>query len=125
MDFDHISDVVAQIQKNGTLLDSLQQAQMQLQQAQQDLTKLQEENQKLKVMCDLNIDGSNLTGMKGQQKTSGNIQQVNANVQQASRSGSSNMQSTKPQGAQSAKASTNGSLAEQSAQKANESATPR
>ena len=125
MDFDHISDVVAQIQKNGTLLDSLQQAQMQLQQAQQDLTKLQEENQRLKVMCDLNIDGSNLTGMKGQQKTSGNIQQVNANVQQASRSGSSNMQSTKPQGAQSAKASTNGSLAEQSAQKANESATPR
>ena len=56
MDFDHKSDVINQIKKNGTLLDALQQAQMQLQQ-------LQQENEKLKVMCDLNIDNSNLTGM--------------------------------------------------------------
>ena len=33
MDFDHKSDVINQIKKNGTLLDALQQAQMQLQQS--------------------------------------------------------------------------------------------
>ena len=31
------------------------------------LQQLQQENEKLKVMCDLNIDNSNLTGMKGKQ----------------------------------------------------------
>lgn len=112
MDFDHKSDVINQIKKNGTLLDALQQAQMQLQQ-------LQQENEKLKVMCDLNIDNSNLTGMKGKQQGS------SPNVAQASTSGSANMESTKPEGMQSASTGDKGSLAEQAAQKANESAQPR
>lgn len=112
MDFDHKSDIVNQIKKNGTLLDALQQAQMQLQQ-------LQQENERLKIMCDLNIDNSNLTGMKGKQ------QGISPNVAQASTSGSSDMQSTKPEGMQSVSKSDKGSLAEQSAKKANESAQPR
>ena len=112
MDFDHKSDVINQIKKNGTLLDALQQAQMQLQQ-------LQQENEKLKVMCDLNIDNSNLTGMKGKQQGS------SPNVAQASTSGSANMESTKPEGMQSVSTGDKGSLAEQAAQKANESAQPR
>lgn len=112
MDFDHKSDIVNQIKKNGTLLDALQQAQMQLQQ-------LQQENERLKIMCDLNIDNSNLTGMKGNQQGS------SPNVAQASTSGSSDMQSTKPEGMQSVSKSDKGSLAEQSAKKANESAQPR
>lgn len=112
MDFDHKSDVINQIKKNGTLLDALQQAQMQLQQ-------LQQENEKLKVMCDLNIDNSNLTGMKGKQQ--GN----SPDVAQASTSGSANMESTKPEGMQSVQRGDKGSLAEQAAQKANESAQPR
>lgn len=112
MDFDHKSDVINQIKKNGTLLDALQQAQMQLQQ-------LQQENEKLKVMCDLNIDNSNLTGMKGKQHGS------NPDVAQASTSGSANMESTKPEGMQSVSTGDKGSLAEQAAQKANESAQPR
>lgn len=112
MDFDHKSDVINQIKKNGTLLDALQQAQMQLQQ-------LQQENEKLKVMCDLNIDNSNLTGMKGKQQ--GN----SPDVAKASTSGSANMESTKPEGMQSVSAGDKGSLAEQAAQKANESAQPR
>lgn len=112
MDFDHKSDIVNQIKKNGTLLDALQQAQMQLQQ-------LQQENERLKIMCDLNIDNSNLTGMKGKQQGS------SPNVAQASTSGSSDMQSTKPEGMQSVSKSDKGSLAEQSAKKANESAHPR
>lgn len=112
MDFDHKSDVINQIKKNGTLLDALQQAQMQLQQ-------LQQENEKLKVMCDLNIDNSNLTGMKGKQQGSG------PDVAQASTSGSANMESTKPEGMQSVSTGEKGSLAEQAAQKANESAQPR
>lgn len=112
MDFDHKSDVINQIKKNGTLLDALQQAQMQLQQ-------LQQENEKLKVMCDLNIDNSNLTGMKGKQQ--GSI----PDVAQASTSGSANMESTKPEGMQSVSTGDKGSLAEQAAQKANESAQPR
>lgn len=112
MDFDHKSDVINQIKKNGTLFDALQQAQMQLQQ-------LQQENEKLKVMCDLNIDNSNLTGMKGKQQGS------SPNVAQASTSGSANMESTKPEGMQSASNGGKGSLAEQAAQKANESAQPR
>ena len=112
MDFDHKSDVINQIKKNGTLLDALQQAQMQLQQ-------LQQENEKLKVVCDLNIDNSNLTGMKGKQQGS------SPNVAQASTSGSTNMESTKPEGMQSASTGGKGSLAEQAAQKANESAQPR
>lgn len=112
IDFDHKSDVINQIKKNGTLLDALQQAQMQLQQ-------LQQENEKLKVMCDLNIDNSNLTGMKGKQQ--GN----SPDVAQASTSGSANMESTKPEGMQSVQRGDKGSLAEQAAQKANESAQPR
>lgn len=112
MDFDHKSDVINQIKKNGTLLDALQQAQMQLQQ-------LQQENEKLKVMCDLNIDNSNLTGMKGKQQGS------SPDVAQASTSGSANMESTKPEGMQSVQRGDKGSLAEQAAQKANESAQPR
>lgn len=112
MDFDHKSDVINQIKKNGTLLDALQQAQMQLQQ-------LQQENEKLKVMCDLNIDNSNLTGMKGKQQGS------SLDVAQASTSGSANMESTKPEGMQSVQRGDKGSLAEQAAQKANESAQPR
>lgn len=112
MDFDHKSDVINQIKKNGTLLDALQQTQMQLQQ-------LQQENEKLKVMCDLNIDNSNLTGMKGKQQGS------SPDVAQASTSGSANMESTKPEGMQSVSAGDKGSLAEQAAQKANESAQPR
>lgn len=112
MDFDHKSDVINQIKKNGTLLDALQQAQMQLQQ-------LQQENEKLKVMCDLNIDNSNLTGMKGKQQGS------SPDVVQASTSGSANMESTKPEGMQSVSTGEKGSLAEQAAQKANESAQPR
>lgn len=112
MDFDHKSDVINQIKKNGTLLDALQQAQMQLQ-------KLQQENEKLKVMCDLNIDNSNLTGMKGKQQGS------SPDVAQASTSGSANMESTKPEGMQSVSTGEKGSLAEQAAQKANESAQPR
>lgn len=112
MDFDHKSDVINKIKKNGTLLDALQQAQMQLQQ-------LQQENEKLKVMCDLNIDNSNLTGMKGKQQ--GN----SPDVAQASTSGSANMESTKPEGMQSVQRGDKGSLAEQAAQKANESAQPR
>ena len=112
MDFDHKSDVINQIKKNGTLLDALQQAQMQLQQ-------LQQENEKLKVMCDLNIDNSNLTGMKGKQQGS------SPDVAQASTSGSANMESTKPEGMQSVSTGDEGSLAEQAAQKANESAQPR
>lgn len=112
MDFDHKSDVINQIKKNGTLLDALQQAQMQLQQ-------LQQENEKLKVMCDLNIDNSNLTGMKGKQQ--GN----SPDVAQASTSGSANMESPKPEGMQSVQRGDKGSLAEQAAQKANESAQPR
>ena len=112
MDFDHKSDVINQIKKNGTLLDALQQAQMQLQQ-------LQQENEKLKVMCDLNIDNSNLTGMKGMQQGS------SPDVAQASTSGSANMESTKPEGMQSVSTGDKGSLAEQAAQKANESAQPR
>lgn len=112
MDFDHKSDVINQIKKNGTLLDALQQAQMQLQQ-------LQQENEKLKVMCDLNIDNSNLTGMKGKQQDS------SPDVAQASTSGSANMESTKPEGMQSVSNGDKGSLAEQAAQKANESAQPR
>lgn len=112
MDFDHKSDVINQIKKNGTLLDALQQAQMQLQQ-------LQQENEKLKVMCDLNIDNSNLTGMKGKQQGS------SPNVAQASTSGSANMESTKPEGMQSVSTGDKGSLAEQAAKKANESAQPR
>lgn len=112
MDFDHKSDVINQIKKNGTLLDALQQVQMQLQQ-------LQQENEKLKVMCDLNIDNSNLTGMKGKQQ--GN----SPDVAQASTSGSANMESTKPEGMQSVQRGDKGSLAEQAAQKANESAQPR
>lgn len=112
MDFDHKSDVINQIKKNGTLLDALQQAQMQLQQ-------LQQENEKLKVMCDLNIDNSNLIGMKGKQQ--GN----SPDVAQASTSGSANMESTKPEGMQSVSTGDKGSLAEQAAQKANESAQPR
>lgn len=112
MDFDHKSDVINQIKKNGTLLDALQQAQMQLQQ-------LQQENEKLKVMCDLNIDNSNLTGMKGKQQGS------SPDVAQASTSGSANMESTKPDGMQSVSTGDKGSLAEQAAQKANESAQPR
>ena len=112
MDFDHKSDVINQIKKNGTLLDALQQAQMQLQQ-------LQQENEKLKVMCDLNIDNSNLTGMKGKQQ--GN----SPDVAQASTRGSANMESTKPEGMQSVQRGDKGSLAEQAAQKANESAQPR
>lgn len=112
MDFDHKSDVINQIKKNGTLLDALQQAQMQLQQ-------LQQENEKLKVMCDLNIDNSNLTGMKGKQQGS------TPDVAQASTSGSANMESTKPEGMQSVSTGDKGSLAEQAAQKANESAQPR
>lgn len=112
MDFDHKSDVINQIKKNGTLLDALQQTQMQLQQ-------LQQENEKLKVMCDLNIDNSNLTGMKGKQQGS------SPDVTQASTSGSANMESTKPEGMQSVSAGDKGSLAEQAAQKANESAQPR
>lgn len=112
MDFDHKSDVINQIKKNGTLLDALQQAQMQLQQ-------LRQENEKLKVMCDLNIDNSNLTGMKGKQQ--GN----SPDVAQASTSGSANMESTKPEGMQSVQRGDKGSLAEQAAQKANESAQPR
>lgn len=112
MDFDHKSDVINQIKKNGTLLDALQQAQMQLQQ-------LQQENEKLKVMCDLNIDNSNLTGMKGKQQGS------SPDVAQASTSGSANMESTKPEGMQSVSTGGKGSLAEQAAQKANESAQPR
>lgn len=112
MDFDHKSDVINQIKKNGTLLDALQQAQMQLQQ-------LQQENEKLKVMCDLNIDNSNLTGMKGKQ------QGGSPDVAQASTSGSANMESTKPEGMQSVSTGDKGSLAEQAAQKANESAQPR
>lgn len=112
MDFDHKSDVINQIKKNGTLLDALQQAQMQLQQ-------LQQENEKLKVMCDLNIDNSNLTGMKGKQQGS------SPDVAQASTSGSANMESTKPEGMQSVNTGDKGSLAEQAAQKANESAQPR
>lgn len=112
MDFDHKSDVINQIKKNGTLLNALQQAQMQLQQ-------LQQENEKLKVMCDLNIDNSNLTGMKGKQQGS------SPDVAQASTSGSANMESTKPEGMQSVSTGDKGSLAEQAAQKANESAQPR
>lgn len=112
MDFDHKSDVINQIKKNGTLLDALQQAQMQLQQ-------LQQENEKLKVMCDLNIDNSNLTGMKGKQQGS------SPDVVKASTSGSANMESTKPEGMQSVSTGDKGSLAEQAAQKANESAQPR
>lgn len=112
MDFDHKSDVINQIKKNGTLLDALQQAQMQLQQ-------LQQENEKLKVMCDLNIDNSNLTGMKGKQQGS------SLNVAQSSTSGSANMESTKPEGMQNVSTGDKGSLAEQAAQKANESAQPR
>lgn len=112
MDFDHKSDVINQIKKNGTLLDALQQAQMQLQQ-------LQQENEKLKVMCDLNIDNSNLTGMKGKQQGS------SPDVAQASTSGSANMESTKPEGMQSVSTGDKGSLAEQAAQKANESSQPR
>lgn len=112
MDFDHKSDVINQIKKNGTLLDALQQTQMQLQQ-------LQQENEKLKVMCDLNIDNSNLTGMKGKQQGS------SPDVAQASTSGSANMESTKPEGMQSVSTGDKGSLAEQAAQKANESAQPR
>lgn len=112
MDFDHKSDVINQIKKNGTLLDALQQAQMQLQQ-------LQQENEKLKVMCDLNIDNSNLTGMKGKQQGS------SPDVAQASTSGSANMESTKPEGMQNVSTGDKGSLAEQAAQKANESAQPR
>lgn len=112
MDFDHKSDVINQIKKNGTLLDALQQAQMQLQQ-------LQQENEKLKVMCDLNIDNSNLTGMKGKQQGS------SPDVAQASTSGSANMESTKPEGMQSVSTGDKGSLAEQAAQNANESAQPR
>lgn len=112
MDFDHKSDVINQIKKNGTLLDALQQAQMQLQQ-------LQQENEKLKVMCDLNIDNSNLTGMKGKQQGS------SPDVAQASTSGSANMESTKPEEMQSVSTGDKGSLAEQAAQKANESAQPR
>ena len=112
MDFDHKSDVINQIKKNGTLLDALQQAQMQLQQ-------LRQENEKLKVMCDLNIDNSNLTGMKGKQQGS------SPDVAKASTSGSANMESTKPEGMQSVSAGDKGSLAEQAAQKANESAQPR
>lgn len=112
MDFEHKSDVINQIKKNGTLLDALQQTQMQLQQ-------LQQENEKLKVMCDLNIDNSNLTGMKGKQQ--GN----SPDVAQASTSGSANMESTKPEGMQSVSTGDKGSLAEQAAQKANESAQPR
>lgn len=112
MDFDHKSDVINQIKKNGTLLDALQQAQMQLQQ-------LQQENEKLKVMCDLNIDNSNLTGMKGKRQGS------SPDVAQASTSGSANMESTKPEGMQSVSNGDKGSLAEQAAQKANESAQPR
>lgn len=112
MDFDHKSDVINQIKKNGTLLDELQQAKMQLQQ-------LQQENEKLKVMCDLNIDNSNLTGMKGKQQGS------SPDVAQASTSGSANMESTKPEGMQSVSTGDKGSLAEQAAQKANESAQPR
>ena len=112
MDFDHKSDVINQIKKNGTLLDALQQAQMQLQQ-------LQQENEKLKVMCDLNIDNSNLTGMKGKQQDS------SPDVAQASTSGSANMESTKPEGMQSVSNGDKGSLAEQAAQKDNESAQPR
>lgn len=112
MDFDHKSDVINQIKKNGTLLDALQQALMQLQQ-------LQQENEKLKVMCDLNIDNSNLTGMKGKQQSSSH------DVAQASTSGSANMESTKPEGMQSVSTGDKGSLAEQAAQKANESAQPR
>ena len=112
MDFDHKSDVINQIKKNGTLLDALQQAQMQLKQ-------LQQENEKLKVMCDLNIDNSNLTGMKGKQQGS------SPDVAKASTSGSANMESTKPEGMQSISTGDKGSLAEQAAQKANESAQPR
>lgn len=112
MDFDHKSDAINQIKKNGTLLDALQQAQMQLQQ-------LQQENEKLKVMCDLNIDNSNLTGMKGKQQGS------SPDVAQASTSGSANMESTKPEGMQNVSTGDKGSLAEQAAQKANESAQPR
>ena len=81
--------------------------------------KLQQENEKLKVMCDLNIDNSNLTGMKGKQQGS------SPDVAQASTSGSANMESTKPEGMQSVSNGDKGSLAEQAAQKANESAQPR
>ena len=81
--------------------------------------RMQQENEKLKVMCDLNIDNSNLTGMKGKQQ--GN----SPDVAQASTSGSANMESTKPEGMQSVQRGDKGSLAEQAAQKANESAQPR
>ena len=83
------------------------------------LQQLQQENEKLKVMCDLNIDNSNLTGMKGKQQ--GN----SPDVAQASTSGSANMESTKPEGMQSVQRGDKGSLAAQAAQKANESAQPR
>lgn len=48
MDFDHKSDVIRQVQQNGTMMDMI--------------NMLQQENEKLKVLCDLYVPGSNLTG---------------------------------------------------------------
>lgn len=48
MDFDHKQDVIKMVNENGTMYDIIQQ--------------LQQQNQKLSVLCDLYVPGSNLSG---------------------------------------------------------------
>lgn len=105
MDFDHKSDIIKQVKQNGTLLDALQQAQMQLQQQAEQIQKLQ-------VMCDLYVPGSNLTGSAQPQQSAPQSKMDSADV---------------PNGMQSAieLAKGKGSLAEQSKEKASTAAQPR
>lgn len=111
MDFDHKSDIIKQIKQNGTLYDALMQAQQQLQQQSQEM-------EKLKVLCDLYVPGSNLTG--------------NATASTSSKSESTQQQSKSngnPQGIQTAVSSATtenkNSLAEQSKARAATAAQPR
>lgn len=108
MDFDHKAEIIKQIQQNGTMYDALMQAQQQIQLQQQQI-------QKLMVMCDLYVPGSNLTGNAGR---------INQSTL------SSQNDTGNPQGVQSATEpatvdSSNGSLAEQAKQKAATASQPR
>lgn len=107
MDFDHKSDIVKQVRKNGTILDALNQAQAQLQQ-------MQAENEKLKVLCDLYVPDSNLTGNNYQ------------SVSQQGQADNQSMQSGRPTGIQQGiKSAESNSLAQQRKEQAAAATQPR
>lgn len=67
MDFDHKTDIISQVQQNGTMMDMI--------------NILHQENEKLKILCDLYVPNSNLTGTQNSGATqNANNQGPHANI---------------------------------------------